>query len=174
MQVLFPKHVWLHTEYMPTLDWRTGASYLSLRVIAVTWWITSVTLIHHRSTAYESFTTGPCYVTLSRLVPCYKRDWATLLLLLLLLSLCCCCHYWCYLLLCCCCYYCSLLLRCYLLQDFVGAIPGEAFFSRIIARQRAGAIDTTVRNSLPLTHRFRHRCYHTTLLLILCLRTIIF
>ena len=118
MQVLFPKHVWLHTEYMPTLDWRTGASYISLRVIGVTWWITSVTLIHHRSTAYESFTTGPRYVTLSRLVPCYKRDWATLLPLLLLL------------LLFCCCYCCSLLLRCYLLQDsFPTPLPGKNSYS---------------------------------------------
>ena len=98
---------------MPTLDWWTGASYISLRVIVVTWWITSVTLIHHRSTAYESFTTGSRCVTLPRLVPCYKRDWATLLLLLL----------------CCCCYYCSLLLCCYLLQDFVGAnIPSTRLF----------------------------------------------
>ena len=105
MQVLFPKHVWLHTEYMPTLDWRTRASYISLRVIVVTWWITSVILIHHRSTAYECFTTGSRYLTLPRLVPCYKRDWATLLLLLLLLLLCCCCSC------------CSLLLRCFLLQD---------------------------------------------------------
>lgn len=113
MQVLFPKHVWLHTEYMPTLDWRTGASYLSLRVIAVTWRIISVTLIHHRSTAYESFTTGLHYVTLPRLVPCYKRDCATLLLLLLVL------------LLCCCCYCCSLLLRCYLLQTFLEPLPGK-------------------------------------------------
>ena len=38
----------------------------------------------------------------------------------------------------------------------------------------SGAIDTTVRNSLPSTDRFWHRCYHTTLLLILCLQTLIF
>ena len=75
-------------------------------------------LIHHRSTAYESFTTGPRYVTLSRLVPCYKRDWATLLLLLLML------------LLCCCCYCCSLLLRCYLLQDpFPTLLSGKNSYS---------------------------------------------
>ena len=45
-----------------------------------------------------------------------------------------------------------------------------------ISRPRAtsGAIDTTVRNSLPSTDRFWHRCYHTTLLLILCLQTLIF
>ena len=81
MQVLFPKHVWLHTEYMPTLDWRTGASYISLRIITVAWWIASGIIIHHRSNAYESFTTGPCYVTLP------------LLLSLLLVLLCCYCCY---------------------------------------------------------------------------------
>ena len=109
--------------------------------------MTSVILIHHRSTAYESFTTGPRYVTLSRLVPCYKRDWATLLLLFLLPPLCCCCHYCCYLLLCCCCYYCSLLLCCYLLQDFVGAnIPSTRLFLAPLIQQ--------VRNSLPSTDLF--------------------
>ena len=38
----------------------------------------------------------------------------------------------------------------------------------------SGAIDTTVRNSLPSTDRFTHRSYHTILLLILCLQTLIF
>ena len=66
---------------MTTIDWRTGASYISLSVIAVTWWITSGIIIHHRSNAYESFTIGPCYITL------------LLLLSLLLLLLCCYCCY---------------------------------------------------------------------------------
>ena len=30
MQVLFHKHVWLYTEYMPTLHWWTGASSVTL------------------------------------------------------------------------------------------------------------------------------------------------
>ena len=66
MQVLFPKHVWLHTEYMPTLDSWTGASYLSLHVITVTRWITSGIIIHHRSNAYESF-----LLVLATLLCCY-------------------------------------------------------------------------------------------------------
>ena len=86
MQVLFPKHVWLHTEYMPTLDWRTGASYISHRVITILWWITSGIIIHHRSNAYESFPTGPCYVTLLLLLLycycCYFVATAVTLLLL--------------------------------------------------------------------------------------------
>ena len=38
MQVLFHKHVWLYTEYMPTLHWWTGASSVSPYVMTVTWW----------------------------------------------------------------------------------------------------------------------------------------
>ena len=53
MQVLFHKHVWLYTEYMPTLYWWTGASYVSPYVMTVTWWTTSGTILHHRSIAYE-------------------------------------------------------------------------------------------------------------------------
>ncbi len=37
----FHKHVWLFTEYMPTLYWRTGASAVSPWVITVSWWISS-------------------------------------------------------------------------------------------------------------------------------------
>ena len=92
MQVLFPKHAWLHTEYMPTLHWRTGASYLSLSVITVAWWIASGILIHHRSNAYEFFllvlATLHCRYWCHS---CYCYSVATAVTLLLLLSLCC---YW--------------------------------------------------------------------------------
>ena len=56
MQVLFHKHVWLFTEYMPTLHWWTGASSVSPYVIAITWGIASDIIIHHWSIAYELFT----------------------------------------------------------------------------------------------------------------------
>ena len=90
MQVLFPKHVWLHTEYMPTLHWRTGASYISLRVITVTWWIASGIIIHHRSNAYEFFLL--VLATLLCSYCCYCcccYSVATAVTLLVLLSLCC-------------------------------------------------------------------------------------
>ena len=41
MKVLLIKHVWLFTEYMPTLYRWTGASAVSPWVIIVTWWISS-------------------------------------------------------------------------------------------------------------------------------------
>ena len=53
MQVLFHKHVWLFTEYMPTLYWWTGASSVSPYVMTVTWWTTSGIILYHRSIAYE-------------------------------------------------------------------------------------------------------------------------
>ena len=56
MQVLFHKHVWLYSEYMPTLHWWTGASSVSPYVIAITWGIASDIIIHHWSNAYELFT----------------------------------------------------------------------------------------------------------------------
>ena len=92
MQVLFPKHVWLHTEYMPTLDWRTGASHISLRVITVAWWISSKQITDPLPT---SLSYCCCYLSCSAAVTCLA-----LLLLLLLLSLatvatCYCCHYCC-------------------------------------------------------------------------------
>ena len=55
MQVLFHKHVWLFTEYMPTLHWWTGASSISPYVITIAWGIASGIIIHHRSIAYELF-----------------------------------------------------------------------------------------------------------------------
>ena len=55
MQVLFHKHVWLYSEYMPTLHWWTGASSVSPYVIAITWGIASGIIIHHWSIAYELF-----------------------------------------------------------------------------------------------------------------------
>ena len=55
MQVLFHKHVWLYSEYMPTLHWWTGASYVSPQVMTVTWWTASGIILHHRSIAYELF-----------------------------------------------------------------------------------------------------------------------
>ena len=56
MQVVFHKHVWLFTKYMPILHWWTGASYVSPYVMTVTWWTTSGIIIHHWSIAYELFT----------------------------------------------------------------------------------------------------------------------
>ena len=56
MQVLFHKHVWLYLEYMPTLHWWTGASFVSPYVITVAWGIAFDIIIHHRSIAYELFT----------------------------------------------------------------------------------------------------------------------
>ena len=56
MQVLFHKHVWLYSEYMPTLHWWIGASSVSPYVITVAWIITSGIILHHRSNAYELFT----------------------------------------------------------------------------------------------------------------------
>ena len=56
MQVLFHKHVWLYSEYMPTLYWSTRASTVSPYVITVAWLITSDIIIHHWSIAYELFT----------------------------------------------------------------------------------------------------------------------
>ena len=55
MQVLFHKHVWLYSEYMPTLHWWTGASSVSPYVITITWGIASDIIIHHLSNAYELF-----------------------------------------------------------------------------------------------------------------------
>ena len=55
MQVLFHKHVWLYSEYMPTLHWWTGASSVSSYVITVAWSIASDIILHHRSNAYELF-----------------------------------------------------------------------------------------------------------------------
>ena len=55
MQVLFHKHVWLYSEYIPTLHWWTRASSVSPCVITVAWGITSDIIIHHWSIAYELF-----------------------------------------------------------------------------------------------------------------------
>ena len=56
MQVLFHKHIWLYSEYMPTLHWWTGASSVSPYVITITRGIASDIIIHHWSNAYELFT----------------------------------------------------------------------------------------------------------------------
>ena len=53
MQVLFHKHVWLYSKYMPTLHWWIGASSVSPYVMIVTWWTASGIIIHHWSGAYE-------------------------------------------------------------------------------------------------------------------------
>ena len=53
MQVLFHKHIWLYSEYMPTLHRRIGASFVSPYVMTVTWWTASGIILHHRSVAYE-------------------------------------------------------------------------------------------------------------------------
>ena len=56
MQVLFHKHVWLYSEYMPTIHWWIGANSVSPYVMIVTWWTASGIFLHHRSNAYELFT----------------------------------------------------------------------------------------------------------------------
>ena len=56
MQVIFHKHIWLFTEYMPTLHWWTGASSISSYVITIAWGIASDIIIHHWSIPYEHFT----------------------------------------------------------------------------------------------------------------------
>ena len=53
MQVVFHKHVWLYSEYMPTLHWWIGASSVSSKVMIVTWWTTSGIILYHRSIAYK-------------------------------------------------------------------------------------------------------------------------
>ena len=53
MQVLFHKHVWLYSEYMPTLHWWIGASSVSPYVMTVTWWTAFGIILYHRSIAYE-------------------------------------------------------------------------------------------------------------------------
>ena len=55
MQVLFQKHVWLYSAYMPTLHCWSGASSVSPYVIIVPWSITSDIILHHRSNGYELF-----------------------------------------------------------------------------------------------------------------------
>ena len=99
MQVLFPKHVWRHTECMPTSHWRTGASHISLRVIAVAWWISSKQITDPLPTSLSYC----CYLSCSAAAATTVATAVTclaLLLLLLLLSLatvatCYCCHYCC-------------------------------------------------------------------------------
>ena len=82
MQVLFPKHVWRHTECMPTSHWRTGASHIYLHVIVVAWWISSKQITDPLPTSLSYYC---CYLSCSAAttVTCL----ALLLLLLLLLSL---------------------------------------------------------------------------------------
>ena len=173
MQVLFPKHVWRHTECMPTSHWRTGASHISLRVITVAWWISSKQITDPLPTSL-SYCCYCCYLfcsaaatTVATAVTCL----ALLLLLLLLLSLatvatCYCCHY--------CCSLPLLLLVTLLLRATI--LVRSTLTGKNISHPRAtsGAIDTTVTNSLPSIDRFLHRCYHTTLLLTLCLQILIF
>ena len=55
MQVLFHKHVWVYSEYMPTLHWWIGASSISPYVITIAWGIASGIIIHHWSIVYELF-----------------------------------------------------------------------------------------------------------------------
>ena len=68
MQVLFHKHVWLYSKYMPTLHWWIGASSVSPYVIIVAWMTASDIIIHHRSNAYELFTYWSCLVSLPLLL----------------------------------------------------------------------------------------------------------
>ena len=99
MQVLFPKHVWRHTECMPTSHWRTGASHISLPVITVAWWISSKQITDPLPTSLSHYC---CYLSCSAAATTVATavTYLALLLLLLLLSLatvatCYCCHYCC-------------------------------------------------------------------------------
>ena len=56
MEVIFCKHIFLYSEYMPALHWWTRASDVSPYVITVAWGIASDIIIHHWSNAYELFT----------------------------------------------------------------------------------------------------------------------
>ena len=85
MQVLFHKHVWLYSEYMPTLHWWTGASSVSPYIITIAWGIASDIILHHRSNAYELFTY--CSLLSYFTVPTITITTKLLLLLLLLLPL---------------------------------------------------------------------------------------
>ena len=83
------------------------------------------------------------------------------------------CYYYCY-----CCYSAAAAtaVPCYFAvtccKIFSNTVVGE---EQLLAHvQPTRTIDTTVRNSLPSTDRFWHRCYHATLLLIFCLQTLIF
>ena len=80
MQVHFHEHVWLYSEYMPTLYWWIGASFVSPYVITVAWWMPSDIIIHHWSIAYEIFT----YWSLLSYFSVATVPIATILLLLLL------------------------------------------------------------------------------------------
>ena len=107
-----------------------------------------------------------CYLSCSVVVTCLA-----LLLLLLLLSLatiatCYCCHY--------CCSLSLLLLVTQLLPATLLVHLPLTGIDNFRQRSNECAIDTIVRNSLPSTDRFWHRCYHTTLLLLLCLQILIF
>ena len=85
MQVLFHKHVWLYSEYMPTLHWWSGASSMSHYAITITWGITSDIIIHHWSNAYELFTY--CALLIYFTVATVTITTKLLLLLFLLLPL---------------------------------------------------------------------------------------
>ena len=67
MKVLFHKHVWLYSEYMPTLYWWIGASSVSPYVITVAWWMPSDIIIHHWSIAYDliSYWSFPSYFSVA-------------------------------------------------------------------------------------------------------------
>ena len=80
LQVLFHKHVWLYSKYMPTLYWWIGASSVSSYVITVAWWMSSDISIHHWSISYDLFT----YWSLLRYFAVATVTIATKLLLLLL------------------------------------------------------------------------------------------
>ena len=98
MQVLFHKHVWLYSEYMPTLHWWIGASSVSPYVMTVTWWTASGIILHHRSNAYELFTycssliyfsvatvtitTKPKNITFAIITFCYRYHYYHITLLL--------------------------------------------------------------------------------------------
>ena len=99
MQFLFPKHVWRHTECMPTSHWRTGASHIFLRVIAVAWWISSKQITNPLPTSlsYCCYLFCSAVVTTVVAVTCYCCY--LLLLLLATVATCYCCHYCCSLLL---------------------------------------------------------------------------
>ena len=103
MQVLFPKHVWRHTECMPTSHWRTGASHISLRVITVAWWISSKQITDPLPTSLSYCCCYYCcycwYLSCSTAVITVATNVNNLDMLLLLFVFFLCCYYCCY-----CCY----------------------------------------------------------------------
>ena len=115
MQVLFPKHVWWHTECMPTSHWGTGASHISLHVISGAWWISSKQITDPLPT---SLSYCCCYLFCSAAVTTVACYCCYLLLLLLATAVTTAVP----------CHFCYSLHCCYLLQYFFSHCCREIIF----------------------------------------------